>query len=88
VPYRLIIKRQAKQKLKSLSVNERVRITDKIDQLAVNPNDPALDVKSMAGAEPDLYRLRVGSWRIIFFRFVSDRVISIEKIGARGDVYK
>ncbi len=86
--YTIRIKRQAKNKLKSLSSNERVRITDEIDKVAVNPDDPTLDIKPMAGGEPDLYRLRVGSWRIIFFRFDSIRIISIEKIGPRGDVYK
>lgn len=84
--YAIEIKRQAKQKLKSLSRNERLRIVDKIDQLAVNPDDPMLDIKSLAGS--DLFRLRIGAWRVIFARLDAIRIISIEKIGARGDVYK
>jgi mRNA interferase RelE/StbE len=67
---------------------KHTRIVDETDKLAVNPDDPTLDIKPMAGGEPDLYRLRVGSWQIIFFRFDSIRIISIEKIGPRGDVYK
>lgn len=63
-----------------------MRIADKIDQLAVNPDDPELDVKPLEGTE--LFKLRVGSWRVIFGRFDTLKVIAIEKIGARGDVYK
>jgi mRNA interferase RelE/StbE len=72
--------------LKSLTRNERLRIADKIDQLAVNPDDLELDVKPLEGSE--LFRLRVGGWRVIFARFDTLKVIAIEKIGARGDVYK
>lgn len=84
--YKLEIKRQAASKLKSLPRNERIRITDKIDQLAVNPDDPVLDTKKLEGSK--LYRLRVGSWRIIYSRQDSVRIISIERTGPRGDAYK
>jgi len=84
--YKLEIRRQAATKLKSLPRNERLRITDKIDQLAVNPDDSALDTKKLKDSE--LYRLRVGIWRIIYYREDTLRIISIEKLGARGDVYK
>lgn len=86
MPYRVEIKRQARQKLKSLPRPDRLRVTDAIDELAVNPDTTRLDVKPMEGM--DLYRLRVGAWRVIYARHDSLRIISIEKIGARGDVYK
>ncbi len=86
MPYSVRIKRQARQKLKSLSRPYRLRITDAIDELAVNPDSVILDIVSIVGT--DFYRLRVGSWRIIYARSDELRTISIEKIGPRGDVYK
>ena len=86
MPYNVVIKRQAKKKLESLSRPDRNRITEKIIILGDNPNNPNLDVKALQGEF--YYRLRVGNWRIIFDRQDDIRVISIEKIKPRGDVYK
>ena len=47
---------------------------------------PKGDVKPLKG-NTSLYRLRDGSWRIIF-SFPDDDTILIEKIAPRGDVYK
>ncbi len=64
----------------------RARLIDKLNELGYNPDDPTLDVKRLVG-EP-YYRLRVGDWRIIFDREDVLKIISVEKIKPRGDVYK
>jgi mRNA interferase RelE/StbE len=84
--YALVIKQQAKKKLQSLSRVERVRIAECIQLLGLNPDDPMLDIKKLVG-EP-YYRMRVGSWRVIFDRQDEVRIIAIEKIKPRGDAYK
>ena len=84
--YTLVIKRQAKKKLQSLSRSERNRITDKLIALSENPDNTHLDIKRLEG-EP-YYRLRVGDWRIIFDRQEELKILAIEKIKPRGDVYK
>lgn len=84
--YQIIIKRQAKNKLQSLSANDRIRITEKIALLGSNPDDPVLDVKKLVGES--YYRLRVGNWRIIFDRQDAVKIIAIERIKSRGDAYK
>ncbi len=81
-----MIKRQAQKKLQTLSRPERTRITEKIVMLGQNPDDPNLDIKKLTG-EP-YYRLRVGDWRIIYDRQEELKIIAIEKIKPRGDVYK
>ncbi len=65
---------------------DRHRITEKIVLLGANPDDPDLDVKKLQG-EP-YFRLRIGQWRVIFDRNDVVKIISIEKIKSRGDVYK
>jgi mRNA interferase RelE/StbE len=84
--YMVVIRRQARKKLQSLSSPDRNRIAEKIYQLGLNPDDPVLDVKQLQG-EP-YYRLRVGDWRVIFDRQDAIRVIAIEQIKPRGDAYK
>jgi mRNA interferase RelE/StbE len=84
--YTLLIRPQAKKKLQSLPRPDRFRIAEKLQQLGSNPDDAALDVKKLAG-EP-YFRLRVGSWRVIFERQDVVRIIAVEKIKPRGDAYK
>jgi len=86
MPYKVIIKQQARKKLGALAKPDRLRITDKINKLGYNPDDPELDVKKLEG-EPG-WRLRVGGWRVIFDRQDKVRIIAIEKIKPRGDAYK
>ena len=86
MPYTVVIRRQAQRKLQSLPRPERARIAEKIHQLGLDPDNPALDVKRLQG-EP-YFRLRVGDWRLIFDRQDAVRVIAIERIKPRGDAYK
>lgn len=84
--YDVFIKKQAKKTLKSLSRPDKNRITEKIMVLGRDPDDPSLDVKRLHGNS--YYRLRVGDWRIIYDRDDEIKIIAIEYIKPRGDVYK
>lgn len=84
--YTLLIKKQAKKALQSVPQPDKTRITEKIVLLGKNPDDTSLDIKTSKG-EP-YFRLRVGSWRIIFDRDDQVRIVSIEKIKPRGGAYK
>lgn len=55
-------------------------------ELSCNPDSRTLDIKKLTG---EIYwRLRVGNWRVIFDRDDEVQIIKIERIKARGDVYK
>ncbi len=84
--YHVVIKKQAEKKLKNMPAYLRNLIAEKIYMLSQNPTDPRLEVKKLVG-EP-FYRMRVGDWRVIFDKQEKIKVISIEKIKPRGDVYK
>ncbi len=84
--YNILIGRQARKKLKSLPTPIIANIVGQINMLGLDPDDERLDIKKMQG-KPG-YRMRVGQWRVIFERDDMVKVISIEKIGSRGDVYK
>jgi mRNA interferase RelE/StbE len=84
--YHIKIRREAKKKLQSLSVKDRLRITDKIMELGLDPDDDCLDAIPMTNSP--FWRLRVGGWRVIYDRQDELQIISIERIRSRGDVYK
>lgn len=86
MPWTVIIHRAARNTLKRLDRPLRQRIAEQIQALGDNPDDPTLDVKSLAGRPG--YRLRVGGWRVLFTREDVVRVIAIEQIKPRGDAYK
>jgi mRNA interferase RelE/StbE len=60
------------------------RIRSKIRQYAADPVSTSNNVKKLQGEQA--YRLRVGDWRVIFDE--NDVVVSVIRIGPRGDVYK
>ena len=65
------------------AIQERLR--PKINALIANPR-PAC-VKKMAG-DDDLYRIRVGEYRVIYTIKDRDLVVLIVAVGARGGIYK
>ncbi len=51
-------------------------------------NIPMSDIKRLKGYNnPNLYRLRVGKYRVIYF-LAEDEEIIIAQIDTRGDIYK
>lgn len=48
---------------------------------------PKGDIKTLKGYT-DLYRLRIGSLRVIFNIDHQEKVVYIEALGNRGDIYK
>ncbi len=73
----------SKQFLK-LSRVDRNAIIEKIDFLAAGASN--LDIKKMKGY--DFYRLRVGSYRIIYQLIDAELCIVIVMVGHRKEVYK
>lgn len=62
--YEVTIRKQAQKKLASLTEKQRLPISEAIRFLGLNPDDKRLDIKKLAGRSD--YRVRVGSWRIIY----------------------
>ena len=46
-----------------------------------------VDIKPVRG-EKDVYRLRVGRYRMLVKFYREERIILVIKIGVRGDIYK
>ncbi len=87
VKWEIRYEKPAQKYLASLEQKEQERIKDEVDKLSDGPyHRKDLDIKPLRGR--DNWRLRVGKWRIIFKIHDKEILISVVKVGARGDVYK
>lgn len=62
-------------------------IKEKLLILAEDPEVLKNNIKRLQGDVADLYRLRVGSYRVIFQKNGRDLVILIVRIGHRKEIY-
>jgi mRNA interferase RelE/StbE len=62
------------------------KISHKIQILAKNPSNKALDIKKLKGLS-NVYRMRVGNYRVIYEIENNKLIITVIKIGIRGDIY-
>lgn len=79
--YRFIIKKPAKKFIDGLPINERRRIVDAIERL---PDSG--DIKRLQG-HSDLFRLRVGPYRVIYTVDNGQFVVCVIDAGNRGQIY-
>jgi mRNA interferase RelE/StbE len=83
--YRVLILPRAQRQIQSLPVQTRNRISEAIDSLEKNPRSSG--VKKLKGAE-ELYRLRVGDYRIIYAIQDDELLVIVVSAGHRRDVYR
>jgi mRNA interferase RelE/StbE len=63
-------------------------IKEKLLILAENPEALKNNIKRLSGDIEDLYRLRVGRFRIVFKKNEAELLVLIIRIGHRKDVYR
>ena len=83
--YRIELAPRAQRDLKALDRSVRGRIKQRIDSLAENPYPSG--IKKIEG-EDDLYRLRVGDYRILYQVQGKVLLVLIVGIGHRRDIYR
>lgn len=83
----LFIHSSAEKFLFNLDKKIQNNIKDHLKQLSENPYSKQLDIKKLKGKtkQPDLFRLRVGKYRIIYI--IQDGKIWITEIMIRGRDY-
>ncbi len=84
--YRLLIKPSAAKELEAVGTKaDRRRIVGRIQTLASNPRPSASE--KLAGYA-DRYRVRQGSYRIVYIIDDAHHQVTIFKVGHRKDVYR
>lgn len=82
MPYRLEIKEEARQQLRTLSKEQRRNVGRRLDVLQENL---AGDVKKLTGKTHE-YRLRIGSFRVLFT--LEADLISVYRVSDRKEAYE
>ncbi|MGD0267376.1 MAG: type II toxin-antitoxin system RelE/ParE family toxin [Candidatus Methylomirabilota bacterium] len=83
--FTVVLKPAAVRDLRKLPEDLRRRIATRIDALATDPT-PA-GVEPLKG-ERDLFRLRMGDYRILYRLDRKARVVLVARIGHRREVYR
>ena len=82
--YSILIKKSAAKELEELPKKDLVKVLVRIEGLADDPRPPGAE--KLAGLE--LYRVRQGSYRIVYS--IEDRVLTVwvVKVGHRREAYR
>lgn len=83
--YRVFLERAAEKDLKRLSAEIHDRVITAIRGLAQNPRPPGC--RKLAGSEND-WRIRVGDYRIVYEITDEIRVVRVNRVRHRRDVYR
>jgi len=83
--YRVIVLRSAEKDLKRLSSEIRARVANALRSLAENPRPPGS--RKLAGTDGD-WRIRVGDYRIVYEIADEIRIVRINRVRHRSDVYR
>lgn len=83
--YAIVFKPAAIRDLRKLPEDARRRIAARIDALADDPLPHG--VKALQG-EPDLYRIRVGEYRIVYQKETKAVVVLVVRVGHRRGLYR
>jgi mRNA interferase RelE/StbE len=84
-PYSIDVAPRAERQFRKLSREVQVRLASKIDALAGTPRPRGVEKLE---DEENLYRIRVGDYRIVYEISDEKRSIVIAKIGHRREVYR
>lgn len=83
--YSILLAPRAERQLKAFPKAVQKRLIKRLKTLEVNPRPQG--VKKLAGEE-DLYRVREGSYRIIYTIREKALIVLVLKIGDRKEVYR
>ncbi len=76
---------QAARDLKRLNARNRVRVAARIDRLSADPRPQG--ATKLKGAE-DLFRIRIGEYRLIYRIQKEILVVLVVRIGDRKEIYR
>lgn len=84
--YRIEFAPRAARQFRSLTLAVQARLAPRIDALATDPR-PGAAVR-MAGTEDEIYRIRVGDYRVIYEIRDATLLVLVVKIGHRREIYR
>ena len=86
--YTLLFDRRAVKELSRIDKPYQIIIKGKLKVLARNPDALKNDIKPLKGTLKQLFRLRIGSYRVIYKKEDDRLIILIIRIGHRKEIYE
>lgn len=83
--YQVLLERSAERDLRRLSADVHKRVIGAIQELATNPRPPGC--RKLAGGQND-WRIRVGDYRVIYEIADAIRVVRVNRVRHRREVYR
>ncbi len=83
--YAVVFARSARKELQNLDLQVARRILKQVEALVANPRPSG--VVKLEGAS-DLWRIRVGEWRVVYRISDRDGLIDVIAVRHRRDVYR
>lgn len=84
--YTVTIARRAQDAIGRLPDTDAARVRAAIAALADDPRPPGC--KKLVGEEPVLWRIRVGSYRVVYAIDDGAKTVTVLKVGHRRQVYR
>ncbi|NWF97361.1 MAG: type II toxin-antitoxin system RelE/ParE family toxin [Nitrospirae bacterium] len=85
--YKIFLHKKAVKYYESLDNKTAGRVNKAIEAMSKNPLE-RLHIKRLRGIHEGKYRYAVGDLRIVYRVNQEEKIILIEAIGPRGDIYK
>lgn len=85
--YRIEFVKSAKKEFERLPQKMKDKVVEALHFLSENPFSELLKIKKLKGAE-DLFRIRIGSYRLVYHIQEGKLMVIVIKIGHRKDVYR
>ena len=84
--YIVVVKKSAAKEIAELPSKISNHVLDAIKNLAENPRP--LGCKKLKGEHTELWRIRVGDYRVIYFIGETIKIVEIRRVGHRKDIYE
>jgi len=83
--YLITLKKRAAKELLKLPIATLKRASKSIDSLSKNPRPKGS--KKLKGSDENMWRIRVGDYRIIYIIEDTIKMVNIRRVGHRKDIY-
>lgn len=84
--YKITFKKSAEKEIQKLPSSIVTRIVPVIEGLSKNPKPSGS--KKLQGSKENIWRVRVGDYRVIYLIAEEVRIVEVRKVGHRKDIYK
>lgn len=84
--YKITFKKSAEKEIQKLPSNVVSRIVPVIEGLSKNPRPTGS--KKLAGSKENIWRVRVGDYRVVYLIAEEVKIVEVRRVGHRKDIYK